>query len=72
LDLAPGEQITEISGKAGYVIDYLKVTSSSGKSVEIGGLGGLPFNNLVPAGARVVGFGGGINGHLHNLYVYLH
>lgn len=71
LKLAPGEKITEISGKSSEVITYLKIVSSSGQSAEIGGYAGLPFANIVPSGSRVLGFAGGVNGHLHNLYVYL-
>ena len=71
LNLAPGEFITEITGRAGNIIDFIKISTSYGQKIELGGYGGNPFGNLVNAGSRIVGFGGGINGHLHNLYAYL-
>jgi hypothetical protein len=43
LELAPGEYITEITGKSGNVIDYLKVVSNTGKIAEIGGFEGGDF-----------------------------
>jgi hypothetical protein len=71
LNLQPGETIVDISGRGGNIIDYLIIRSSNGQKIEIGGFGGNPFQNIIPAGARIVGFAGGVNGHLHNLFAYL-
>lgn len=46
------------------------VKTNKGQKVEIGGLGGLPFNNIVPEGARVVALGGGLNDQINDLYAY--
>eukprot|EP01016_Furgasonia_blochmanni_P054832 TRINITY_DN9081_c0_g4_i2.p2 TRINITY_DN9081_c0_g4~~TRINITY_DN9081_c0_g4_i2.p2 ORF type:complete len:122 (+),score=32.00 TRINITY_DN9081_c0_g4_i2:65-430(+) len=71
INLDFGEKVTEISGRAGNIVDHLRITTSNGKVIDVGGTGGNPFFNLVPMGSRVVGIGGGTNGHLHNLYAYL-
>jgi len=46
------------------------MSTNHGNRIEIGGYGGNPLGNIVPSGSRIVGFGGGVNGHIHNLYVY--
>eukprot|EP01015_Nassula_variabilis_P023493 TRINITY_DN4402_c0_g1_i12.p1 TRINITY_DN4402_c0_g1~~TRINITY_DN4402_c0_g1_i12.p1 ORF type:complete len:333 (+),score=74.81 TRINITY_DN4402_c0_g1_i12:89-1087(+) len=65
------DHITEVSGRNTDVITSLRIQTSSGKSLEVGGHNGLPFSNLVPSGKRVVGFGGGVNGHLHLSLIHI-
>ena len=59
-----------MSGRSGNIIDFLRISTNWGR-LEIGGQGGSDFLNIITPGSRVVGFGGGNNVHLHNLYVYL-
>lgn len=64
------EFITLIEGRCGTVIDHLKIVTNRGQQLSVGGHGGNHFTIPVPPGRRVVAFGGGCNGHLHNLYVH--
>jgi len=65
-----GEQIIEIYGRSGAIIDQLYIKTSHGKTIGGGGQGGNPFMIPLPQGRRFFAFGGGTNGHLHNLFVY--
>ena len=64
------EIITRIEGMSGALIDYLKIGTDKGQEICMGGKGGSPFSVQIPEGKRVIAFGGGVNGHLHNLYVH--
>ena len=68
--LPAGTYITGITGRNGDIIDNLTFTLSNGLSYSFGGTGGHPFGNIVPAGKRVIALGGGLGGHLHNIYCY--
>ena len=70
VSLTGGKYITGISGKNGNIVDSLKIHLSDGTEYNFGGTGGTPFNNIVPAGKRVVALGGGLGGHLHNIFCY--
>ncbi|CAI2376048.1 unnamed protein product [Moneuplotes crassus] len=65
-----GKHITGISGRHGDVMDNLTITLSDGTSYSFGGTGGFAFSNFVPAGKKVVALGGGLGGHLHNIFCY--
>jgi hypothetical protein len=65
-----GKHITGISGRNGDIVDNLTLTLSDGATYSFGGQGGNAFGNIVPAGKKVVALGGGLGGHLHNLYCY--
>lgn len=65
-----GKHITGISGRHGDVMDNLTITLSDGTSYSFGGTGGSAFGNIVPAGKKVVALGGGLGGHLHNIFCY--
>eukprot|EP01016_Furgasonia_blochmanni_P009682 TRINITY_DN14018_c0_g1_i1.p1 TRINITY_DN14018_c0_g1~~TRINITY_DN14018_c0_g1_i1.p1 ORF type:complete len:455 (-),score=44.30 TRINITY_DN14018_c0_g1_i1:49-1413(-) len=72
LVLEPGEHITEVSGRAWNIVYGLRIVTSKGIILEVGSPDkGEPFKNLVPEGSRVYAFGGGLDGHLDYLYVYL-
>lgn len=45
----------------------MKLETSTGRSIEVGGAGGNAFD--FPEG-KVAGFFGGVGGHLHNLNVF--
>ena len=65
------EYITSISARFGAILDYLKIKTNKQKVIECGGSGGSKNTwNLLKPGDKIIAFGGGINGHLHNLYVY--
>ncbi|KAL4495548.1 hypothetical protein ABPG72_020289 [Tetrahymena utriculariae] len=65
-----GEHFTEISGRAGDSIDRLLIKTSKGKTLEVGGVGGQPFNNLLPWGhPNIVSIGGSTREYLDSLYV---
>jgi len=71
IKLDDDEIISEISGRAGAIVDAIKVTTSKGKKLECGGKGGMPVNNLLDkTGGKICGIGGGTNGHMHNLHIY--
>ncbi|CAI2375200.1 unnamed protein product [Moneuplotes crassus] len=65
-----GYHVTGISGRHGDVMDNLTITLSNGMSYNFGGTGGDPFENIVPAGKKVVALGGGLGGHMHNIFCY--
>lgn len=70
ISLTGGKYVTGISGRNGDVIDQLTITLSDGTSYNFGGTGGTAFHNIVPAGKRVIALGGGLGGHLHNIFCY--
>lgn len=65
-----GKHITGISGRSGDVINQLKIQLSDGSEHTFGGSDGSEFNNIVPHGKKVVALGGGLGGHLHNIFCY--
>jgi len=67
LNFETGEFITEISGRAGDVIDFLEIKTNMNRSIRAGGNGGSPFSFTKPYGTQFVGFYGGVGGHLHNI-----
>lgn len=70
--LTGGKYISGISGRHGDVMDQLHIHLSDGTSYKFGGTGGHAFSNIVPAGKKVVALGGGLGGHLHNIFCYYH
>jgi len=67
LALEAGEEITRVEVAAGGVVDALTFVTSKGRQVRFGGKGGDCHVLETPHGMEVVGFFGGIGGHLHNL-----
>lgn len=66
--LGPGEYITQVSGRAGDLIDYLCFHTNTGRTQAFGNpTGGNPFSLQAPAGHAVRGFTVGFGGHLHNI-----
>jgi len=70
LNLQYGEFVTDVSGTSGDLIDSLEIRTNLGKSVRVGGYGGVPFRFNVPYNTQIVGFYGGVGGHLHNIGIY--
>jgi len=68
--LSDSKYITGISGRNGDIIDQLSIHLSDGTNYNFGGSGGSSFINIVPAGKKVVALGGGLGGHLHNIFCY--
>ena len=64
------EVITHIEGRFGAVIDYLRVVTDKGREASVGGSGGSAFTVEIPANKRIIAFGGGVNGHLHNIFLH--
>ena len=72
LALEAGERIVSVHHRRGDVIDSLRLVTSAGREETFGGPGGgEPTNYRVPAGWRLVGFFGGVGGHLHSLGVVI-
>merc|ERR1712096_579571 len=68
LELDPDERIVRVSGRAGDLMDYLKIETNKGKVLEGGNpKGGKPF--VIVDGATISGFRGGYGGDLHNIDV---
>ncbi|CAM9281638.1 unnamed protein product [Ectocarpus sp. 8 AP-2014] len=72
LDVEGGEVLTEISVKAGAIVDSLRVRTNKGREKTWGGAGGhLQRTWHVPTGSSFLGFHGGVGGHVHSLGVTL-
>jgi len=69
IKLAADEYVEHVSGRAGAFLDRLTLRTNKGQTLDVGGDGGSPFDLNVPHGHAVVGFQGGIGGHLHNVAV---
>ena len=64
------EYITKVSGRAGALVDYLRVETNLGNFIEAGeSKGGEAFEFVAPKGFKVISFAGGYGGHLHNISV---
>lgn len=64
--------VTEVSVKAGCVVDSLSIQTSKRQEKKWGGDGGDRQQTWrVPAGSSFLGFHGGVGGHLHSLGVTL-
>lgn len=64
--------MTEISVKAGALVDSLRIQTSKGQEKKWGGDGGAKQQTWrVPTGSSFLGFHGGVGGHLHSLGVTL-
>jgi len=67
LRLENDEYITEVSGRGGDIIDSLKITTNTGRTVEVGGKGGNAFKLTAPYGQHFATLRGGLGGDLHFL-----
>jgi hypothetical protein len=66
--LAADEYLSQISGRAGRYVDYLKLVSATGKTTEAGGGGGnYAFSWRTPPGQLIVGFAGSSYGYLDHI-----
>lgn len=72
MDVEGGEVVTEISVKAGSLVDSLRIKTSKGQDKKWGGDGGDHEQTWrLPTGSSFLGFHGGVGGHLHSLGVTL-
>ena len=71
LELGPGEYVKSVSIRTGALVDYLEIQTSLGKSISAGNPGtGVPVTDekfSVPDDMQVLGFAGGMGGHIHNI-----
>lgn len=66
-----GESITEVVGRCGSWVDFLKIRTSSGREISAGGNGGAEFSIVKgDEGKRVIGFRVGYGGHMHSIGAY--
>lgn len=65
------EFITHLSGKSGDILDSITLKTNKGREITAGGEGGEYFEMDIPYKHCVGIIGGGKNGHIHNLKVYL-
>jgi hypothetical protein len=75
VDLAPGEFITEISGRSGQFVDSLTLETSLGQRLSFGGSGGGPvegyeFPPETDGPQEVVAFHGGATQFLDRIGIY--
>lgn len=70
LTFQANELITQIDGRAGVLIDYLRIRTDKGQEIACGGKGGSVFRVPIPQDKQAIAFGGGVNGHLHCFYVH--
>jgi len=72
LDHTKGERVASVHVRSGVIIDNLRIVTTTGREMTWGGPGGEnTVNYRVPNGWKVVGFFGGVGGHLHNLGVII-
>eukprot|EP01129_Flabellula_baltica_P017043 TRINITY_DN931_c1_g1_i1.p1 TRINITY_DN931_c1_g1~~TRINITY_DN931_c1_g1_i1.p1 ORF type:complete len:473 (-),score=73.63 TRINITY_DN931_c1_g1_i1:58-1476(-) len=71
MNLSTGEYITSVSGRYGSWIDSIEIRTNHGRILRVGGNGGSKsYSFQAPPGHAVVGFFGGVGGHLHNIGFY--
>jgi hypothetical protein len=70
LSLQPGEQIIEVSGRAGDLLNNLTLRTNSGRLVTAGSFVGDPFPNILPPGRQLVTFHGLYGECLHKIGLY--
>ena len=66
----PGEYITEVTVSSGDLVDRIEFLTDQGRQFIAGGPGGGPRMASMGLNARVIGFGGGLGGHLHHLKIF--
>lgn len=71
IELSPGEYIASVSIRTGALVDYIQIVTSTGRSICAGnpetGVSVLDEKFRVPDDMQVVGFAGGMGGHIHNI-----
>lgn len=70
LKLNPGEQVIEVSGRHGELIDAIIIRTNAGRVIQAGGMGGGQFPNLLPAGKQLAGFYGHVGGTIHKIGIF--
>ena len=71
LVLEADERIKRVEVASGGVVDGLSLVTTMGRRVDFGGKGGERRVLEVSDGLELVGFVGGVGGHLHNLGIIL-
>ena len=71
LTLAQGEYVSSIQVRVGTHTDYIKLTTSTGRSVAAGNRNGggevVDPDFRISEGKQLIGFHGGLGGHIHNM-----
>lgn len=70
LALQTGEQVIEVSGRAGDLINNITMRTSAGRLITAGGFAGEPFPNILPPGRQLVTFHGLYGDCLHKIGLY--
>eukprot|EP00826_Nyctotherus_ovalis_P064623 TRINITY_DN9483_c0_g4_i2.p1 TRINITY_DN9483_c0_g4~~TRINITY_DN9483_c0_g4_i2.p1 ORF type:complete len:393 (+),score=71.77 TRINITY_DN9483_c0_g4_i2:265-1443(+) len=65
-----GDMLCMAKGRSGELIDRLDIATAGGDLLSAGGNGGEDFLLAVPAGRRIVAFGGSLGDYLASLYAY--
>eukprot|EP01129_Flabellula_baltica_P006849 TRINITY_DN2617_c0_g1_i1.p2 TRINITY_DN2617_c0_g1~~TRINITY_DN2617_c0_g1_i1.p2 ORF type:complete len:146 (+),score=5.66 TRINITY_DN2617_c0_g1_i1:42-440(+) len=69
MNLQPGEYISLCRIRNGNIMDNITIETNQGRTLSVGSNGGgehvFSFNNRA-----IVGFHGGVGGHVHNIGVY--
>ena len=72
LDHDNDERVASIHVRYGVIVDNLRIVTTTGREMTWGGPGGDETTNYrVPEGWKLVGFFGGVGGHLHKLGVVI-
>lgn len=73
ITLAEGERITGVSGMAGWMLNEITFSTSTGNSYTVMGAhgGGVPFTVDIPDNFHVIGFGGGKREYIDSLFIYI-
>ena len=68
LELAEDECVVDIAVRSGSLVDYIELTTSSGRTLKAGNdAGGEQANITIKPGHELIGFYGGMGGHIHHI-----
>ncbi len=71
IKLKLNEKIIQIIINAGSLVDGIKIITSLGNSLQVGGTGGDTYSYCIDDNEELIGFYGGIGGHLHHIGLVL-
>ena len=71
IKLKSNEKIIQIIIKAGALVDGITIITSTGSSIHVGGAGGDTYSYSIDDNEELIGFYGGIGGHLHSIGLIL-
>lgn len=71
LELEQNEYVSDVRIRTGALVDYVEIRTNTGRSISAGNPEtGMPISDdkfRVPQDMQVVGFAGGMGGHIHNM-----